>query len=193
MDMDSAGDVISTEERRLLQEAAEWRLISLLFECPDHPWSKHIELLKADVRDPLLRQIADAALAGASEGVFHSLFGPGGPVPPREVTYQGGNKSGHLLSGIAAYYQAFSYRPETMEADDHFSVETGFVAYLKVKEAYALNCGHADHAALASEAAQNFIQEHLAAWIGPFVGALTAAAPPYLVEAGKLIRARIPS
>jgi TorA maturation chaperone TorD len=147
--------------------------------------------LKTDVHDPLIRQTAGAALAEASEGMFHSLFGPGGPVPAREVAYRGGVDPGQLLSSIAAYYQSFAYRPETMESDDHISVETGFIAYLKVKEAYAVNCGDAGHAALALEAAQNFITEHLATWVARLVGALEAAAPAYLVEAGRLLRLRL--
>ncbi len=171
--------------------AAEWRLLSLLFECPAGPWSDRVGQLKTDVQDPLMRQAAGAALAEASEGMFHSLFGPGGPVPAREVAYHGGVDSGQLLSSIAAYYQAFAYRPETMEADDHISVETGFIAYLKVKEAYALNCGDAGHAAVAAEGAQSFIEEHLATWVIQMAAALEAAAPPYLAGAGKLLQSRL--
>jgi len=189
--MNSPGGGVNPAERVLLQEAAEWRLISLLFECPAGAWRDRLELLSADVPDPALRQAAQAARSEASEGMYHSLFGPGGPVPPREVSYRGGMGAGHLLAGIAAYYQAFAFRPDTMEADDHIAVETGFIAYLKVKEAYALACGNPEHAALASEAAPEFIGNHLSLWIAPLVRALEAAAPPYLAAAGALLQARI--
>jgi TorA maturation chaperone TorD len=189
--VNNAGGGISAEGRVLLQEAAEWRLISLLFECPTGPWRDRVGLLETDVHDALLRQTAGEAMAEASEGMFHSLFGPGGPVPAREVAYRGEVDPGQLLSSIAAYYQAFAYRPETMEADDHISIETGFIAYLKVKAAYALNCGDPGHQAVASEAARTFIEEHLATWIVPMAAALEAAAPPYLAGAGELLQSRL--
>jgi len=189
--MNSAGESLSPEQRTLLQEAAEWRLISLLFECPTGSWREQLVQLKAEVIDPVLRQAVEAAQVEASEGIYHSLFGPGGPVPPRAVTYHGGVEAGHLLSDIAAYYQAFAYRPETMEADDHLSVETGFIAYLKVKEAYALGCGDPEHASLASEAGQSFLENHLSTFVAPLLESLEASAPPYLVLAGKALQAHI--
>ena len=187
--MNSAGESLSLKQRSLLQEAAEWCLISLLFDCPTGPWREQLVQLNAEIVNPVLRQAVEAAQVEASEGIYHSLFGPGGPVPPREVTYHGGVEAGHLLSHIAAYYQAFAYRPETLEADDHLSVETGFIAYLRVKEAYALICGNPEHASLASEAGQSFLENHLSTFIAPLLESLEAAAPPYLVLTGKALQA----
>ena len=64
----------------LLRQAAEWRLIGLLFECPAGTW-------RDDIGDLLLGSAVTHALEEASEGLCHSTFGPGGPAPPREVTY----------------------------------------------------------------------------------------------------------
>jgi TorA maturation chaperone TorD len=191
--MNSAGESLSPEQRFLLQQAAEWRLIGLLFECPAGPWREQLVQLKAEIVNPVLRQSVEAAQAEASEGMYHSLFGPGGPVPLREVTYHGGVEAGHLLSHIAGYYQAFAYRPETMEADDHLSVETGFIAYLMVKEAYALSCGDPEHASLAAEARQSFLADHLSTFVAPLLESLHAAAPTYLILAAEALQVRLES
>ena len=71
----------------LLRQAAEWRLIGLLFECPADAWRDDIVALARDIDDPLLGSAAAYALEEADEGLYHSTFGPGGPAPPREVTY----------------------------------------------------------------------------------------------------------
>jgi TorA maturation chaperone TorD len=175
----------------LLQEAAEWRLISLLFEYPGAAWQASVAALGAEVRDPRLRQAAEAARTEAYEGMHHSLFGPGGPVPPREATYNSGVQLGYLLSELSAYYEAFSFQPCTHEPADHISVQTAFVAYLKLKEAYAQSCGDSEPAAISADAALQFIKDHLSNMVQPFVAALESFAPSYLVLAGQVLLERV--
>ena len=67
----------------LLRQAAEWRLIGLLFECPVGTWRDDIVALARDIDDPLLGSAVAHALEEASEGLYHSTFGPGGPAPAR--------------------------------------------------------------------------------------------------------------
>ena len=112
--------------------------------------------------DSELESAAEDALQEASEGLFHYAFGPGGPAPVREATYHQTVELGYLMSELQAYYNAFAFEPRTAEPPDHISVEAGFIAYLKIKELYALRCEDETRAATASESAQRFLQDHLA-------------------------------
>jgi len=182
---------LTAEQDALLHEAAAWRLISLLFECPGPGWREQVQALGREVRDERLRAAAEAAQTEASEGLHHSLFGPGGPVSPREVTYLGGLQFGYLLSELKAYYDAFAYRPSTIEVEDHLSVEAGFMAYLNVKRAYALASGHDEHASVAADAAASFTSEHLATMVEPVARALDMGGPSYLALAGQALFERV--
>lgn len=182
---------LSQNELRLAREAAEWRLLSLLFECPTLEWRKQVSELLQDVADEELKSAAHDALEQASEGLFHHTFGPGGPAPPREATYHQTVQLGYLMSELQAYYNAFAFHPVSNEPPDHISVETGFIAYLKLKEAYALACGSEEQAATASESAQRFSLEHLANIVEPFVNHLEASDIPYLVKAGAALLHRV--
>jgi nitrate reductase assembly molybdenum cofactor insertion protein NarJ len=182
---------LSAESRALVAEAAEWRLLALLFEYPGHEWRRQIAALASEVSQPELDTAAEAAQREACEGLHIALFGPGGPVSLREVTYLGGVQLGYLMSELSAIYDAFGYQPQTAEALDHLSVEAGFLSYLKLKQAYALECGDAEHAALVSEAAADFAKQHLAMVAEPIARALENLAPEYLVHAGGFLVERI--
>lgn len=183
--------VLGEREVRLAQEAAEWRLLSLLFECPTHDWREQVAALMNDVSDTELKSAARDALDEASEGLFHHTFGPGGPAPAREATYHQTVQLGYLMSELQAYYNAFAFKPATAEPPDHISVEIGFVAYLKIKEAYALACRDAVRAATATESAERFIQEHLANIAQPLAEHLEGSEIAYLAKAGAALVRRV--
>jgi nitrate reductase assembly molybdenum cofactor insertion protein NarJ len=174
-----------------LNEAAEWRLLGVLFECPSSGWKEQVAALAREVADPELRRAADLAVGDAAEGVFHSLLGPGGPAPPREITYRDTLQPGYLLAELTAYYQAFAYTPGTAEAPDHVSAEAGFLSYLRLKQAYALSCGDLEQAAIAQEAAERFRQERLSYVAEPLSAALDCSGEPYLELAGKALLRRV--
>ncbi len=176
---------------RLLREAAEWRLLSLLLECPAGNWQEQIAALATGVADPGLHAAADAAREEAAEGLYHSIFGPGGPAPPREVSYHDSVQLGYLLSELESYYGAFSFAPATPETPDHISVEAGFVGYLRLKEAYALARGDTEHAAITAEAAQRFLDDHLANSAEPLANALRNSGVRYLALAGEALLERV--
>jgi nitrate reductase assembly molybdenum cofactor insertion protein NarJ len=176
--------------RDLLREAADWRLLSLLLECPSEAWREPVAALALEAGDDTLREAASATLAEAAEGVYHSIFGPGGPAPAREASYRGGFQLGYLLANLSAIYEAFGYRPITPEAPDHAAVETGFIAYLKFKQAYAESCGAAAEARMCEEAAERFTREHLRILAGPLAERLESGAPRYLVLAGRVLLER---
>ena len=189
--MTAAQPALTEEQARLLREAADWRLIALLFECPRAGWQVEVAALGREVGDPRLQSAADAAETEASAGLHHSLFGPGGPVSPREVTYLSGLQQGYLLAELGAYYDAFAYKPVTTEPADHLSVEAGFMAYLALKQAYALVSSDGDGAQVTAEAAARFRTEHLAAMSEPIARALEAGGPSYLALAAQALFARV--
>lgn len=183
-------ETIDPEVTALLREAAEWRLLGLLFEYPSEAWREQLAALLPDIREEDPRAMAQAALAQASPGLHHALFGPGGCVPVREAACQGGVQFGYLMAELAAYYEAFGYRPAAGEADDHLAVELGFLAYLKMKQALALATGEADAAAVTAEAAARFVRDHLCVMAEPAARALGAQAPDYLAAAGQRLLER---
>lgn len=178
-------------DRNLLAEAAEWRLISLLFDCPNSEWRKQVAELAVPVSDKKLKRAAEAAQTEATEGIFHSIFGPGGPAPGREISYRGWVQPGYMLSELSSFYEAFSYKPKTSEVPDHVSVETGFIAYLRLKEAFALECEDAESAAITSEASKTFIDEHLSKYAEQMSKILSVSGIEYLTLAGEALLKRV--
>jgi len=145
----------------LLAQAASWRLASLLLERPRPGWRDEIEKLSSEIIDRELTACAGDVDDG-TEGVYHRLFGPGGAISPREVSYCGFEDPGHLMAEIASFYDGFSFRPQREEPMDHISVETGFVGYLFLKEAYARREGNQEAVTIAEQARERFMKEHLA-------------------------------
>jgi hypothetical protein len=180
-------DMLSARTRDLLRQSAEWRLLALLFDCPVAGWREQAAALAGEIGDETLAATARRALNEASEGVYHSIFGPGGPAPAREAACCESVQLGSLMSELAGYYGAFAYCPATSEAVDHISVEIGFVAYLRLKEAYALGCDNEENAAVASEAARLFIGNHLSSFTQPLAAALRNCGIGYLESAAEIL------
>jgi nitrate reductase assembly molybdenum cofactor insertion protein NarJ len=183
----SIPDTLTPRLMALLREAANWRLLGLLFEYPSPQWRARLSVLLPDLAPGSWRDIAAAALDLNSEGLHLALFGPGGTVPVREAAYQGGVQLGYLLSELSAYYEAFGYKPGIAEADDHLAVELGFVAYLKMKEAFALASGAGESASVSGEAAAAFVRGHIAVSAPSLARRLETFAPGYLAEAGRIL------
>ncbi|HSB10122.1 MAG TPA: molecular chaperone TorD family protein [Blastocatellia bacterium] len=181
---------IETRQHRLLREAAEWRLISLLFDRPSEVWRKQVAELSNGIGDETLKLAAQAAQREATEGFYHSIFGPGGPAPAREVSYCDLVQPGQLMAELSGYYDAFAYAPDTAEVIDHVSIEAGFIGYLRLKEAYALECGDTSHAEVTAEAAELFLCEHLSRIAEPLANALVESGSSYLVLAGSALLLR---
>ncbi len=175
----------------LLRDAAAWRLLGLLFECPTPPWREQVQSLAKEIPDERLKVVAQRACAEATEGDYHSILGPGGPAPAREVSYHDTLQLGYLVSELTSYYDAFAYRPMTEEALDHISVEAGFVGYLRLKEAFALSAGDSDAAGLAADAAKAFIGDHLSYLAQPLAASLSESGVEYLSLAGQVLLARV--
>jgi len=180
-----------TVQKKFLVEAAEWRLISLLFDCPTGDWFEQVAMLGEQVSDKRLKQAAKAAQKEASEGLFHSIFGPGGPAPGREVSYRGWVQPGYMLSELSSFYDAFAYKPMTAEVPDHVAVETGFIAYLRLKEIFALECSDTESADVTATASKTFIDDHLSKYAEQMSKILANSGVEYLSLAGAALFKRV--
>jgi nitrate reductase assembly molybdenum cofactor insertion protein NarJ len=144
----------------LLAQAACWRLASLLLERPRPGWRNEIEKLSREVAD---RELAACArdVGDETEETYHRLFGPGGIVSPREVSYCGFEDPGRLMAELNAFYRAFLFEPRREEPIDHIAVETGFVGYLFLKESYAGLRRSGDAVEITRSARERFTNEHV--------------------------------
>ncbi len=179
-----------TEPMRLVREAAEWRLIGLLFERPAEGWHDQVAALAGEVQDPDLRTAAEAAGDEASPGLYHTTFGPGGPARIREVAYRDDVLPGGVLAELCALYEAFAYQPSRDEPPDHLATLAGLMSYLRVKEAYALARGNDEEAAVAADAARRLIEDHLSFIAEPLSVALGASGIRYLWLAAEALHQR---
>jgi hypothetical protein len=182
---------MTPETTALLRDAAEWRLIGLLFECPGAGWQEEVARLAAEVADEGLKSAAAAAAVEAGEAMYHTTLGPGGPVAPREVSHHAGLLPGPLLGALRVSYQAFSYAPALPEAPDHVAVEAGFIAYLRLKEAYARERGDAEQAAIAADAARRIVEDHLSTLAEPLATVLENSGITYLAQAAAALLKRV--
>ena len=176
----SAGELREPRVAALLRDAAAWRLLGLLLERPREGWRQEVEALAREASDPEAGAAAEAARAEAAEGRYLALFGPGGPVSPREVSYRGMEDPGRILGDILAFYEAFAFQPQTEEAPDHLAVEAGFLGYLCLKLAYARARGQEAEAEVAERAAERFREAHLATFAWPLAERLVLADARYL-------------
>jgi nitrate reductase assembly molybdenum cofactor insertion protein NarJ len=185
MNRDAAA--LDAGQKLRIEDASRWRLIAMLFECPADGWRETLSSLSTVMPDVDLREAVDAAQSEASEGLYHSVFGPGGSASPREVSCHIGMELGSLMSELAAYYDAFGYQPASREPPDHIAVEAGFVGYLRLKEAYAQSCGDVERQGIASDAASDFIKEHLSVVAEPLERKLEGSGIRYLTLAGRAL------
>jgi nitrate reductase assembly molybdenum cofactor insertion protein NarJ len=171
-------DACAPSTEALVAEAAAWRLASLLLERPRPQWRSEIAELAVEVDEQKLRRSA-AETEQATEELYHRLFGPGGVISLREVSYCGMEDPGQVMAQLASFYQAFSFAPDREESIDHISVEAGFVGYLFLKEAYAHMQGDSESGDITQEARERFMKQHLQRCAQGMVNRVSDF-PPYL-------------
>ena len=181
---------VDAQVAALLRDAAEWRLLALLFRRPSPEWREELRAGAAELTDPALARAAEAALDEAEDGVHFSIFGPGGPAPPREASYRTTLQLGYVLAEIEAYYGAFGFAPPDGEPPDHVAVEAEFVSYLRLKEALAHAAGDDERASIAAAAARDFLGEHLSRVAQPLSEGLPHSGVSYLALAAQALAER---
>jgi TorA maturation chaperone TorD len=82
------------------------------------------------------------------------------------------------LPGVLALFEkgGFDLDPEFMDRPDHVAVELEFLYVLTFNKNQADRDGKLDEAAATEQLRQQFLSEHLGAWIVPFSAAVTANA-----------------
>jgi nitrate reductase assembly molybdenum cofactor insertion protein NarJ len=175
----------------LLAEAAEWRLLGLLFACPHGDWHEQIAALAMEVRYDKLKSAARAALEEATESGYFTAFGPGGPAAPREVSHRQAALTGQYLAELLACYNAFAYRLSRDEPPDHIATEIDFIAYLRVKQAYAVARNDETQSEVTAQAIRSFIRDHLSTTAVPLTQSLAASGIPYLALAAATLSERV--
>ena len=178
------------DARATLQQAAEWRLLSLLLERPKAAWHQEIESLAKEIQDVLLSE-AVALAKNATQETYLALLGPAGMISPRETAYIGFEDPGQLLADLMAFYKAFSFTPMSEDPPDHITVEAGFIGYLTLKEVYAELAENNEAAQITREARDRFLEIHFCRLARGFAERFPASAPPYLVKTVEALLKRI--
>lgn len=182
---------IPNDIRQIIEESVAWRMFGLAFERPRDGWREQVESIAREVSDHDVRWMAEQAREQASEELFLDVLGPGGAVSPREVAYRRLADPGHMLAELEAMYQAFAYEPKTEECPDHVSVEAGFVAYLRMKQAFARIVGDADAEAVARDAEAMFVADHLGPLAAGIWKRFGGDDSLYVARAARLMRERL--
>jgi TorA maturation chaperone TorD len=144
----------------LLHESARWRILGLLFRRPNAARCRELAQLACESGDADLIR-ADEVAASITEGQYQAWLGPGGPLSPREVSYRTVEDPGRILAEIGAFHRAFAYRTDGEDPVDHVAVLADFVAYLALKEAYALSSTREHEATITREARERFVERHV--------------------------------
>jgi hypothetical protein len=177
--------------RSRLADAAAFRLLAVLLSRPRAGLADEARGLAAEVGDLDLSAAAEA-LAGADEGPYHALLGPGGAAPGREAGHLGLGDPGRTLSALGARYQAFGFSGAHEEPADHVAVECDFAAWLDLKEAFALLRGQTEAADVTREERERFLVEHLGPLGHGIAARLPEGAPPHLAAAARALARRLP-
>jgi TorA maturation chaperone TorD len=177
----------------LLREAVEWRLLSLLLSRPAAERRSEVRDLATELRDEVLAEAASAWCEHATEGAYLHLLGPGGLVPARAVAYRPFADPGWMLADIKRFHAAFGFLPACEEPADHVAVLADFVAYLRLKEAYARESDDREAAGITRAAADRFVAEHLSPVAVRLAERLDACGATDWSAAAHLLAARVPA
>jgi TorA maturation chaperone TorD len=164
--------------RELLERAAAFRLLSLLFRPPSARLRDEILELSEPLPAPVRAEAAALAdLVGPDlEADHHRLLGACGVCPPGESDYVANpfGAKGGLLGDVSAFYRAFCFDPsaELGESPDHAAIELSFVSWMLVKVAYAEHANKLEEREVAAAALETFRAEHLDGWLAEMLDRL---------------------
>jgi nitrate reductase assembly molybdenum cofactor insertion protein NarJ len=171
-----------------LRRAARLRLLALAFESPRAGWQEEFSSQAEQIGEADLRQLAEQARQEATPELHHTIFGPGGPAAPREVSYVDTILPGQFMADLHAFYDAFAYHPTVPEPPDHVAVELAFLSYLHLKIAYAIARDDQQQADISADAAKRFSASHLSNILGPLTHALEASGIGYFQSVAASLR-----
>ncbi len=177
---------VADEARAALAEAARWRILGLFFERPREGWREELKSLVGESGDEALRALSREILE-SDEGSYLRLLGPGGAVSPREVAWRPREDPGQVLADLRGFYDAFAFTPRTEDPPDHIAVAAGFMAFMKMKEAYCRSTGDEEAMLIVSKGLRSFRENHLDAFAAALAERLADAGCSPLARAASLM------
>ncbi len=155
-----------------------YRILALGFDAPT---SGNLEAIK-EITEGLLelvletecsKDLADALCdlveifpqdAKNLEGEYHRLFGTHVACPSAEGSYQQVER-GPIIGDVSAFYAAFQMKVlEKQGPPDSLKMELGFMSFMALKTAYALENGLKEEREIVEEAQTKFLSSHLGRW-----------------------------
>ncbi len=177
-------------QTRALIRADVWNLLARAFSRPDaallaseasvaRDMLVASEMREHPLRDPLAGFAEEATAADASllEEEYHQLFTTQMLCPPNEGAYHRTSR-GAVVGDIAAFYQAFGLRArEAGGPPDSIAHQLHFLAWMALKEAYAIQQQRPAEVEVTRNATRSFMIDHLGRWAHAFVERLASATP----------------
>ncbi len=171
---------ITALENSLLR-ADFFRLMAICFDEPGENTMKDVAILCCDIerfkksgrynlrisQDKLVEATVQTDWQEALV-IYHALFTTDVVVSPFEGAYHRSDK-GNVIGDIAGFYTAFGLVSRQYSGPpDLISKELGFISWLSLKEAYALDTGMDAELEITRKAVKAFVKDHVARWVPLF-------------------------
>ena len=176
-----------------IQRAQVYYFLSHAFLYPQENWTEDLPWLVNIYRDlnvPVEGETGSPVMAVDLETLqaqYREVFGLTGSLfYETELGLPHEFRQSQELADIAGFYQAFGFHTggTVRERPDHLAAELEFMYLLALKEAYAMENSLTEQAEICADAQRKFLQDHLAAWIGPFCRSLEQSTGERLGEDG---------
>lgn len=182
-----------------------WRVLALVFSPPTTESLAQVRSVCRDLAScprvkglPVrvgLEELAgwlDPEQAVAMEHEYNALFLTEALVPAYEGCYQRMER-GAVVGDTAGFYRAFGLElQEHTGPSDSLWNELAFMAWLSVKEAYALGQAREEERSVTRRAATDFLGDHLGRWAGIFTQrVLGVSGHPLYTTAAHLLLAAV--
>ncbi|MCB9135873.1 MAG: molecular chaperone TorD family protein [Anaerolineales bacterium] len=157
-----------------LSRAQVYKFLADAFVYPRENWTEDVPLLNDLVQQaglmPHSLNIRPTPLADLQFAYRHTFGIAGSLCYETEYGLPHEYRQSQEMADLAGFYQAFGFRTggKIRERPDHVAVELEFMSLLAVKEAYAREQQHDDHAAICQEAQIKFLTDHLGNWFALF-------------------------
>ncbi len=183
---------IAPETAGLVERAAWYEAMALLFRYPDCTVYRRLKQVISGLDPEFVGAPGRVALQRLQQAVRSSdvetfraehgrMFTGAGLCRTNENDYERLSFSmTQKLADVAGFYRAFGFErdPTSGERDDFIGTELEFARLLLLKEAYAVEQGWHERAAVTRDARQRFLHDHLSRWIPALCVRLAATSPP---------------